>query len=95
MSKSIFPEHNIYNLLEYTLEGNLLGGVSLLAMEIDEIYIGDRAWKIEKDVKANGGCLTPDQTDELLFMLDWMLRRVDLRFDNAEDVREAFAELAA
>ena len=95
MRKSIFPEHNIYTLLEYTLEGNLLGGVSFLAIEIGERYIEDRAWKIEKDVKANGGCLTPDQTDELLFMLDWMLRRVDLRFDNAEDVREAFAELAA
>lgn len=95
MRKGIFPEHNIYNLLEYTLEGNLLGGVSLLALEIDEVYIEKRTWKIEKDVKANGGCLTPHQTDELIFMLDWMLKRVDLRFDNAEDVREAFAGLAA
>ena len=95
MKKEIFSPSWIDVLWDYTLKGDLLNSVDGLAMDMQERYIQHRVSKYRAEARKNNDCLTPNQTNELRDMLDYLLDRVDFLYANAQDVRAAFEEATA
>jgi len=89
MSKEIFSPRLIDDLWNYTLTGDLLNGVSGLAIEMRERrieQITDRIFQAQRE----RGFETSEETELLKFMLDLMLNSADVFYENAEDIRAAF-----
>tara|TARA_R110000764_G_scaffold232930_1_gene325580 strand:+ start:633 stop:920 length:288 start_codon:yes stop_codon:yes gene_type:complete len=94
MSKEIFSPRLIDDLWNYTLTGDLLNGVSGLAIEMRERrieQITDRIFQAQRE----RGFETSEETELLKFMLDLMLNSADVFYENAEDIRAAFEMEAA
>ena len=94
MSKEIFSPRLIDDLWNYTLTGDLLNGVSGLAIEMRERrieQITDRIFQAQRE----RGFETSEETELLKFMLDLMLNSADVYYENAEDIRAAFEMEAA
>jgi len=94
MSKEIFPPRWIDVLLNYTLTGDLLNGVSGLAIEMREKRIEQITNRIFQ-ARRERGFETSEETELLNFMLEIMLNSADVYYENAEDIRAAFETDAA
>ena len=94
MNKKIFSPDLIDVLWGYSLDGDLLSGVSALAIyasEMSERYIDYKTDQIAKKTHARGylGLLDRQLLTE---MLDYMLNRAEAFYENADDIRAAFEE---
>ena len=94
MSKEIFPPRWIDVLWNYTLTGDLLNGVSGLAIEMREKRIEQITNRIFQ-ARRERGFETSEETELLNFMLEIMLNSADVYYENAEDIRAAFETEAA
>ena len=97
MKKEVFSPRLIDILWGYTLDGDLLNGVSGLAIyasEMREHYIDHKTSQIAKK-RHERGYLTIDESQLLTEMLDYMLSRAEAFYENAEDIRAAFEQEAA
>jgi hypothetical protein len=97
MKKVIFSPSLIDVLWGYTLEGDLLNGVSGLAIyasEMREHYIDHKTSQIAKTTYERGYLGVHDRK-LLTEMLDYMLNRAEAFYENAEDIRAAFEKEVA
>ena len=97
MKKKVFSPNYIDVLWGYTLDGDLLSGVSGLAIyasEMREHYIDYKAGQIAKKTHERGYLGLHDR-QLLTEMLDYMLNRAEAFYENAEDIRAAFEQEAA
>jgi len=94
MKKEVFSPILIDVLWGYTLDGDLLNGVSGLAIyasEMREHYIDHKTSQIDKK-RHERGYLTIQERQLLTEMLDYMLNRAEAFYENAEDIRAAFEQ---
>lgn len=97
MKKEVFSPSLIDVLWGYTLDGDLLNGVSGLAIyasEMSEHYIDQKTSQIAKK-RHERGYLTIHERQLLTEMLDYMLSRAEAFYENAEDIRAAFEQEVA
>ena len=97
MKKEVFSPYLIDVLRGYTLDGDLLSGVSGLAIfasEMREHYIDYKTDQIAKKTHERGYLGVHDR-QLLTEMLDYMLNRAKAFYENAEDIRAAFEPEAA
>ena len=97
MKKKVFSPDLIDVLWGYTLDGDLLSGVSGLAIyafEMGERYIDYKTDQIAKKTHERGYLGVQDR-QILTEMLDYMLNRAEAFYENAEDIRAAFDQEVA
>lgn len=92
MKKEVFSPSWIDQLWEYTCNGDLANSVIGLAMEMRERYIEKKASEIDTWYRKEG-YMTESMAHLLYDMRDFMLKRADYLYSNADDIRAAFEDV--